>query len=186
MPPRAAADVPAPKAPGSTETFSVKGLQASTTYYFAIKAIDKGLNNSPLSNGPVSATTLDVERITTLAAGTTGSARVPLTWTAIDDGSTGVMTSYDLRYSTSPITDDATFDAATQVTGMPAPKMVGSAESFTVMYLNPSTTYYFAIKAVDAQRQPLAVVERRHGHHHRGSSESPIWPPVLRGRTRSR
>ena len=37
---------------------------------------------------------------------------VPLTWTATgDDGSDGQATGYDLRYSTSPITDDASFAA---------------------------------------------------------------------------
>ena len=154
------ANVPAPKAPGSVETFSVKGLAPSTTHYFAIKAIDKGLNVSLLSNLSAMATTLAAERITNLAAGTTGAARATLTWTAIDDGSTGFMASYDLRYSTSAITDDATFNAATQVTGMPAPKYVGSAESFTVMYLDPGTMYYFAIKAVDADSHasPLSNV----------------------------
>ena len=143
------ATVPAPNAPGSVENFSVTGLAANTTYYFAIKAIDKGLNTSALSN-VISATTRDAERIIDLAAGTPGSARVPLTWTAIDDGSTGYMASYDLRYSTTAITDDTTFAAATQVAGMPVPQMFGSAESFTVTYLNPSTRYYFAIKATDS------------------------------------
>ena len=141
--------VPSPSAPGSAENFSVTGLAANTTYYIAIKAIDKGLNTSPLSN-VITVTTRDAERILDLATGTPGSARAPLTWTAIDDGNTGYMTSYDLRYSTALITDDTTFNAATQVTGMLAPAFVGSPESFTVTYLDPGTTYYFAIKGIDS------------------------------------
>ncbi len=151
--------VPAPKAAGSTESFTVLYLQSSTTYYFAIKAIDKGINRSPLSN-VITATTAAAVGVTNLAAGTATSAKVPLTWTAVDDGSTGTYASYDLRYSTSPITDNTTFNAATQVTGVAAPKAAGQAESFTVTYLQPATTYYFALKSIDAMgnRSPLSNV----------------------------
>ena len=39
-----------------------------------------------------------------------------ITWDATgDDGSTGLATSYDLRYSTSPITNNSTFNAAIQM-----------------------------------------------------------------------
>ena len=57
-------------------------------------------NRSPLSN-VVTATTTAAASISDLAAGTAGSSKVPLTWTAIDDGSTGTAASYNLRYSTS-------------------------------------------------------------------------------------
>jgi hypothetical protein len=83
-------------------------------------------------------------------SGSAGSNKVSLTWTAIDDGNTGTEASYNLRYSTSPITNDASFNAATAASGVPAPKAVGSAESFTVTGLTASTTYYFAIKATDS------------------------------------
>ena len=98
--------------------------------------------------------------ITDLAAGAVSSSKVSLTWTAIDDGSLGTYASYDLRYSTSPITDDASFEAATQVTGVPAPKAAGQAESFLVTGLASSTTYWFAIKAIDPQGRtsPLSNV----------------------------
>jgi len=48
---------PAPKSAGSAETFTVIGLSADTTYYFAIKTMDEVPNWSPLSNDP-SGTTL--------------------------------------------------------------------------------------------------------------------------------
>jgi chitodextrinase len=41
---------PTPKINGSSETFTISGLSGDTTYYFAIKAIDKSGNSSPLSN----------------------------------------------------------------------------------------------------------------------------------------
>jgi hypothetical protein len=41
---------PAPKNAGSTETFSITGLAADTTYYFALKVRDEAGNESGLSN----------------------------------------------------------------------------------------------------------------------------------------
>ena len=52
-----AAGVPSPQSTGTTETFTVKGLEPATTYYFALKVSDNVGNTSPLSNSP-SATTL--------------------------------------------------------------------------------------------------------------------------------
>lgn len=74
---------------------------------------------------------------------------VPLHWTAPgDDSLSGTATQYDLRLSTSPITP-ANFAAATRVSGVPAPHTAGTAESFTVGGLTPSTTYWFALKTAD-------------------------------------
>jgi hypothetical protein len=74
---------------------------------------------------------------------------VTIAWTAPGDDSTmGRATSYDLRYSTAPITA-GNFTLATKVTGMPAPQIAGSAESFPVTNLSAGTGYYFAIKTSD-------------------------------------
>src|SRR5262249_44176841 len=62
-----------------------------------------------------------------------------LAWTARgDDGTTGRATSYDVRYSSAPITE-ANWDAATPAAGEPAPQAAGSAETFTVTGLDPGT-----------------------------------------------
>jgi len=85
-----------------------------------------------------------------LATGAITANSVELTWTAPgDDGSSGTASTYDIRFSTSPITNDTDFNNATQATGEPAPQVAGSSESFTVTGLNPGTTYYFAIKTAD-------------------------------------
>lgn len=69
-------------------------------------------------------------------------------WTAPgDDGNVGTATTYDLRQSSTLITS-ANFDQATQVTGLPAPRISGTAEQFTVTGLIPGQ-YYFAIKTAD-------------------------------------
>lgn len=84
-----------------------------------------------------------------ISAASTATA-VTLTWTAPgDNGNTGQATSYDVRYSTAPITTD-TFAQATAVAGVPAPQTAGSTESYTVTGLQPATTYFFALKTSDA------------------------------------
>lgn len=72
-----------------------------------------------------------------------------LTWSAPgDDGSIGTATQYDLRYSTATITE-ANFASATRWSSMPTPAIAGTQQTVTVTGLNPSTTYYFAIKTAD-------------------------------------
>ena len=75
---------------------------------------------------------------------------IDMSWTAPgDNGNTGTAASYDLRYSTSPITS-GNFSSATQVLGVPAPQVAGTVQSMSVSGLVASTTYYFAIKTSDA------------------------------------
>lgn len=74
---------------------------------------------------------------------------VTLTWTAPgDDGSTGMASSYDVRYSTSPITED-NWHLATQAVGEPTPGSPGEEEVFTISGLTEGEIYYFGIKACD-------------------------------------
>jgi hypothetical protein len=78
------------------------------------------------------------------------SGGVTLGWT--DSGADSLLgraVKYDLRYSTSLITS-ANFGSATQDTLVGVPDWPGTAQSFTVTGLSPSTGYYFAIKAQDA------------------------------------
>lgn len=86
-------------------------------------------------------------------AQTSADSTLLLTWTAPgDDGTVGRATTYDLRYRTVAIsgTDTTTWwNAATQVTGEPAPGMAGARDSVRVRGLTPLTTYYFALKTAD-------------------------------------
>ena len=75
--------------------------------------------------------------------------QVELTWTAVgDDGLAGRANAYDVRYSTTPISPD-NWNSAERATGAPKPKPAGQQERFVVSGLEPDTTYYFALKAVD-------------------------------------
>lgn len=146
---------PAPGAPGTRQSTTVTGLQPNTTYWFAMKTGDEVPNWSALSN-VISRTTLpaaaDAVRpapITTLAITGTTETTAALRWTAVgDDSVTGTATSYEVRYSTAPITA-ANWSAATQATGEPAPTAAGTVQNFTVTGLTRETAYYFAIRAAD-------------------------------------
>ncbi len=75
--------------------------------------------------------------------------KVMLGWTATgDDGFTGTAMSYDVRYSTTPIST-ATWDSAQRVEAAPAPGAPGSRETLEVKGLEPDTTYYFALRVGD-------------------------------------
>jgi hypothetical protein len=144
---------PAPKPAGSSETFTVHGLAPNTTHYFALKTADEVPNWSCLSN-VASGTTLCPDTtppaaVTNLATSNPTLDSITLNWTAPgDDGDTGTASKYDIRYSTSPITD-ANWNVAAQCAGEPAPKPAGSSETFTINGLNPNTTHYFALKTAD-------------------------------------
>jgi len=94
-------------------------------------------------------TTLPATIANLSAASGTDNGEADLTWTAPgDDGATGTVNSYDVRYSTASI-NDSNWASATQASGEPSPSAAGSAESMTVSGLTPGQTYYFAIKSQD-------------------------------------
>jgi hypothetical protein len=77
---------------------------------------------------------------------------VDLEWTAPgDDGDTsGVASTYDMRYSTDgPIDDSTSWADATQVDGEPVPDTPGTTQSMTVSGLPFGSEVYFGIRATD-------------------------------------
>lgn len=95
--------------------------------------------------------------ITNLVLSGATSNSINLVWTAPgDDGNTGTASSYDVRYSTSAITE-ANWSSATQAIGEPTPSAAGANESMTVSGLVSDTTYYFAIKTSDEVPNTSAI-----------------------------
>jgi len=95
--------------------------------------------------------------VTDLVVSETTSDSVTLTWKAPgDDGSVGTAATYDIRYSTSPLTE-LNWAWATQCVDEPPPKSVGSSESFAVTNLSPDTNYYFALMAYDEVGNPSGL-----------------------------
>lgn len=81
-----------------------------------------------------------------LCVGSTTNSTITLTWTAPGDNY-GTCAEYDLRRSTSPISD-FNFNQATRV-NVPPPHSPWSAESFEVISLLTCQTHYFALKTRD-------------------------------------
>jgi len=87
--------------------------------------------------------------VTNLAISSPATNSLTLQWTAPgDDANSGTATTYDLRYSTSEITEGS-WVAATPVIGEPAPLSAGTVQSMVVSGLSANTTYYFALKTFD-------------------------------------
>ncbi|MCE9585905.1 fibronectin type III domain-containing protein [Candidatus Uhrbacteria bacterium] len=146
---------PTPVVAGTSQSMTVSGLSANTTYYFAMKAADEVPNWSGLSNVPSRSTLATTDStppdaVSNLALSNPTLSSIDLAWTAPgDDDGTGTAESYDVRYSMSPITSDADFAAASEASGEPTPSLAGTPETMTVTGLSPNTNYYFAIKTSD-------------------------------------
>ena len=153
--------LPAPGASGASEAYTVTGLQAATTYYFAIKTADDMGNWSGLSNvvSKATASAPDTTRPApaSLAVNSVTDSTATLGWTAVgDDSLTGTATSYDIRYSTTPITA-GNFASAITVTGIPAPAAPGTAQTALVRGLSRQVTYYFAMRTADEAGNRSAI-----------------------------
>ncbi len=147
--------IPLPDFPGAIQEASHQGFTNGNTYYFRMRTKDESNNWSELSN-EVSVTINTGSDITApgvisdLSVGVITDTTVKLSWTATGDDSDKLLAnSYDLRYSTTPITNLMEFNAATTVNDMILPEPPGTYQSFTVTGLSASTLYYFAIRAKD-------------------------------------
>lgn len=84
-----------------------------------------------------------------LAVSESASSSITLTWTSPgDDAVDGLAALYDIRYSSSTITNENWADAV-QAADEPDPKVAGADQSMVVEELSASTTYFFAIKTSD-------------------------------------
>ncbi|WP_455393162.1 fibronectin type III domain-containing protein [[Eubacterium] cellulosolvens] len=143
-----------PAAPGNAETFMVSGLQAETTYYFAVKGFDEVPNTGWVSNSAFNTTLPDPDiippnAVTDLKAIEPTLTTINLTWTTPgDDGSSGTASAYDIRYAPANITE-LTWPDAIECLNEPVPQSAGSTEQYQVTGLTQNTTYYFALKVSD-------------------------------------
>lgn len=85
--------------------------------------------------------------ITDLSIVASDIGKETLSWTVPADAG-GFVASYDIRYSTSPITE-TNFSGARIVQNSITPKSSGSTEIFTVSGLPGGTLFYFAVKSKD-------------------------------------
>lgn len=148
---------PIPATAGTSQSFTASGIPGGT-WYFAIRAVDDGLNLGAISNSPsvtVSGgggggdTTPPAAIDDLLAVPGDNSGEIRLTWTAVgDDGNSGTAAAYMVKRSSSAITA-GNWTSATTVDLAPSPAEPGESETMTVPNLSPGVTWYFAVRALD-------------------------------------
>ncbi|HWM86355.1 MAG TPA: hypothetical protein VNO33_10970 [Kofleriaceae bacterium] len=97
--------------------------------------------------------------VTDLTATSVGATSVTLSWTAPgDDENEGTASTYEVRFSTEPITPE-NFETATVAPGAPAPSPAGTPETMVVT-APPATSLFFAMVTRDEQfnTSPLSNV----------------------------
>lgn len=120
-------------------------LRAGVASMVAILLLLSACSKDPAAPGD----TIPPSLVNDLVAINPSSNSIMLTWTAPgDDGRTGTAAHYDIRYSISPLTN-AVWPTAAQATGEPSPRPAGSADTFVVTGLAPTTPYYFSLKTAD-------------------------------------
>jgi hypothetical protein len=87
--------------------------------------------------------------ITDLTTVNPTSNSITLNWTAPFDSTFGGIATYDIRYSTSNITNENEFNNAPQKLLTGQSDTAGTPKVYTIDELDFNTTYYFAIKAKD-------------------------------------
>ena len=156
---------PLPAVAGTTQEFIVAGLSPSTTYGFAVRALDDaglmgGLSNllgvttadpPPPPPPPPPGDSTPPAAITDLAAVDTGTTWIDLSWTAPgDDGMSGQADVYEVRaLLNSAISSEAHWDAAIPGGGVPSPGPAGTSETYRFDGLSPGKTYGIAVRATD-------------------------------------
>jgi hypothetical protein len=93
--------------------------------------------------------TIPPTAITDLQVSESTSNSLILSWTVPLDTSRNGVVAYDIRYSTSPITDSLSFYSSDQINFPDAPDTTGAVETLVILELDFATTYYFAIKSFD-------------------------------------
>ena len=139
--------VTVPTGTSTTSSYSNTGLSPSTTYSYRVAAVDNAGNIGPLSS-QVSKTTAAASspstdrtppaQVTGLTVSTASSSQLNLAWTQV---SASDFNHYNIYRGTSP-----NFAVSLGITPTTA---TSTANSYSSTGLNPSTTYYFKVAAVD-------------------------------------
>ena len=116
----------------NTISFANSSLNASTTYYYRVRAYD-GTNNSDYSNAASTTTQATPAAPSNLVAVATSSSKINLTWT---DNATN-----EAGFKIESSTDGVNF---TQIA-----ILLANATSYSATNLNASTTYQFRVRAYD-------------------------------------
>ena len=134
----------------TSTSYPVTGLTSGSTYYFTVKAVTSSVSAiNRAGNGEtegqasceVSATPLTVPGAPAGLTANPGDQQVNLSWSAPASDGGSPVTGYDVYQGTSPGGE----------TGTPVNGSLVTSTSYPVTGLTNGTTYYFTVKAVNAQ-----------------------------------
>ncbi|MBI5596154.1 MAG: hypothetical protein HY928_08715 [Elusimicrobia bacterium] len=161
--------LPVPSAGSYKEALNITGLALFTTYYFAVRVEDssatvnagKWLRDTLLARNTANFTVPKffyslpepVSDLTALAGLVEGEVR--LTWTAPRNINLIPISRYEVRFATFPVSalaNDATawFEAAPSSAAVATAQAPGALEQLSIGGLYPLSTFYFAVRSVDA------------------------------------
>ncbi|PIE32970.1 hypothetical protein CSA56_13645 [candidate division KSB3 bacterium] len=167
--------IPAPSAPQILETFTVKDGPKDAAYYLAIKSFDSLGNISGLSNvirvpQPDKA---PPEPVIDLLVEESGQDWIRVSWTATSDNM-GQAKSQLIRIAPS-LEAIKQWEQAEVVPNTMTPSPVGVKDAFTITGLQSNSSYYIAVKSVDAfgnQSEMSNII--------RGKTKDAVAPAAIR------
>ncbi|MBI2669678.1 MAG: fibronectin type III domain-containing protein [Candidatus Yanofskybacteria bacterium] len=146
----------------TNHSVALTGLNQTTTYNYRVKSNGSVSINSTFSTPGLPDTT-PPSQITNLNAVSATQTSITLSWSAPgDDNNVGTASTYQMRWSTIPITD-ANWNAAFILSGLPAPQIANTTQSYIAIGLSPNVLHYFAMKTLDEANNisPLSNVSSR-------------------------
>lgn len=156
-------EAPIPSVKGEQEEFLLSGLERNAWYTIGVKAIDEYGNAPEISN--VVRVYTSASRIDDLAILDFSGQSVTLTWTAPGGDLSEGERRYDIRYATTPITDENWAAASVASTLLPQDLTVEeptSTEKVEVTGLPPYEQVFLAVKVVrqtpERRTSPLSNV----------------------------
>ena len=151
---------------GTETTVTISGLTGATTYFFRVRAVNAqggGIPSSEIEATAYDGPTPEPGQPTNLAA-TSGDRQVTLNWEAPSAGASAI-THYEYQYSTTRGAFDGTWTNT-------------SGTGTTVSGLTGATTYYFRVRAVNAQGAGTPSSEME-ATAYDGTTPTPEAPPTL-------
>ena len=136
----------------ASHSMLISGLNPSTTYHYRVRSSDAAGNTSISQDYTFSTLSLPdttaPNQITQVSVSEIGQSSARIAWPSASDN-IGII-GYDLRWSTSLITQ-GNFFSATRVQALLIVPVSGTIQQYYISTgLTPATTYYFSVVAYDA------------------------------------
>jgi hypothetical protein len=148
--------LPVPSPTGTRQACTVPRLAADHPYGASIRARDEAGNLGALGPGvqfrtpPHPRDPVAPEAVSDLRQAESETTSVLLVWSAPSDPDAGAAARYRLRVSPQETPDSSIWSEGVELTGLPAPRAPGLADTLLVTGLIPSRRYGFALRSEDA------------------------------------